>query len=183
MKRVNKISMVVLKILEVAHWIGSVSMVVAFILSLMGSAAMRNAVGLSGAQGDTMLNTYGFEVSITDNAGAPNLQAVALFALGAVFILALMAMILRNAYLIISKSNNTTPFQKDNTRMVREIGIFAIAVPVVALIMSCIIHLIFGGGIETSVRFDSAVIGIVALALSNVFAYGMELQNDVDGLL
>lgn len=183
MKKVNKISMVVLKILEVVHWIGSVSMVVAFILSLMGSAGIRNVVEFSGAEGDTMLNTYGFEVSFMDNAGMLNLKAVALFALGAVFILSLMAMVFRNAYLIINKSQNTTPFQKDNIRMVREIGIFTIAVPIVALIMSGIIRLVFGDGIETSVRFDSAVIGIVALALTNVFAYGMELQNDVNGLL
>lgn len=183
MKGISKISMVILKILEVVHWIGSVSMIVAFILSLAGNAGIRNAVEFSGSEGDTMLNTYGFEVSFIDSTGVPNLKAIALFALGAVFILSLMAMVFRNAYLIIKKSKNTTPFQKDNIRMVREIGIFTIAVPIIALIMSAVIHLVFGDGIETSVRFDSAVMGIVALALTNVFAYGMELQNDVDGLL
>lgn len=183
MKKVNKISMVVLKILEIGHWIGSVSMLVAFILTLMGSAGIRNTVDFSGAEGDTMLNTYGFEVAFMDNTDAVKLRAIALFAIGAALILFLMAMVFRNTYLIIKKSQNTTPFQKDNIRMVREIGIFTIAVPIIALIMSNIMHLVLGDGIETSVRFDSAVIGIVVLALTNVFSYGMELQNDVDGLL
>ena len=30
---------------------------------------------------------------------------------------------------------------------------------------------------------ESAAIGLVVLALSRYFAYGMQLQNDVDGLL
>lgn len=183
MKSMNKIFMVILKILEVMHWIGSVSMIAVFILSLTGSAGIRNIAELAGAEGDTMLNTYGYEVSFTDNTGTLSLKAIALFAIGSVFILSLMAMVFRNAYLITKKSRHTTPFQKDNIRMVREIGIFTIAVPAIALIMTCVIHLVFGSGIETSVRFDSIVIGIVALALTNVFAYGAELQTDVDGLL
>lgn len=183
----NKISMVVLKvvlkILEVAHWIGSISMIVLFVLSLLGNAGIQNIVELSGVEGDTMLNTYGFEVSFVDNLGSLSFNAIALFAIGAVLILSLMAMVFRNAYLIIKKSKNTTPFQKDNVRMVREIGIFTISIPVISLIMSVIIRIVLGDAIETSVRFDSIFIGIIALALTNVFAYGMELQNDIDGLL
>lgn len=182
MKMANKISMVVLKILEIAHWIGAVSMIVAVVLSLLGNAGLEHMVDFAGAPGATF-TVYGFEVSCLDLARAPELKAVALFAVGGTLIFALMAMVFRNAYLIIRSSQDTTPFQKDNIRMVREIGIFTLAVPVVALIMSWIIRLAFGGGIETSVRFESAVIGIVALSLSNVFAYGMELQTDVDGLL
>lgn len=184
MKVANKISMVVLKILEIVHWIGAVSMIVAVVLSLLGNAGLERMVDFAGAVGgDAAFTAYGFEVSCVDLARAPDLKAVALFAVGGTLIFALMAMVFRNAYLIIRRSQDATPFQKDNLRMVREIGIFTIAVPVVALIMSWIIRLAFGGGVETSVRFDSAVIGIVALALSNAFAYGMELQSDVDGLL
>ena len=183
MKSINKISMVVLKFLEVAHWIGSISMIVVFAFSLANASVIRNIVEMSGLEADAALITYGFEVSVIDKLGALNLKAVALFALGSVFIIALMAMVFRNAYLIIKKSKNITPFQKDNIRMVREIGIFSIVIPIIALIMSSIIHFVFNSEIETSVRFDSIVIGIIALALTNVFSYGIELQNDVDGLL
>ena len=114
----NKISMVVLKvvlkILEVAHWIGSISMIVLFVLSLLGNAGIQNIVELSGVEGDTMLNTYGFEVSFVDNLGSLSFNAIALFAIGAVLILSLMAMVFRNAYLIIKKSKNrlSTPIHE-----------------------------------------------------------------------
>lgn len=183
MKTINKISMVLLKILEVVHWIGSLSMIAALLLSLTGAAGIRSLAEMCALEGETAFNTYGFEVSFIDNLGAVNIKAIALFAFGAVLIMAFMAMVFRNTYLIIGKSKNATPFQKDNIRMVREIGIFSIAVPVIGLIMCIIIRLALGDIIETSVRFDSAVIGIVALALTNVFAHGMELENDMDGLL
>lgn len=182
MKSINKISIAVLKVLELVHWLLGISMIAVFISSLSGAAWIKNLLGATMSETDPSLTTYGFEVSVIDGQGMLNLKAAALFALGAVFILALMAMIFRNAYLIIKKSNNTTPFQKDNVRMVREIGIFSIAIPVIALIMTCVIHLAMGD-IETSVRFGGVVTGILALALTNTFAYGMELQNDEDGLI
>lgn len=183
MKIVNKISLVSLKILEISHWIGSISMIVLFVLSLSGFGGMQNIAQLSGLESKSLI-TYGFEVSVINNYGVLDFKAAAMFAFGAIFILSLMAMIFRNTYLIMKKSENTTPFQKDNIRMVREVGIFSIAIPIIALIMSCVIRIIAGAdSIETSVRFDSLFIGIAAFALTNVFSYGMEIQNDVDGLL
>ena len=103
---------------------------------------------------------------------------------GAVLILALMAMIFRNLNLIIKKSEGTTPFQPDNVRMFREIGIFSIAVPVVGLIMSIITRLVLGAeAAEVSNNFSGLVIGIVVLCITQFFAHGIELEKDVDGLL
>ncbi|MCI8497508.1 MAG: hypothetical protein HFE85_04585, partial [Clostridiales bacterium] len=99
-------------------------------------------------------------------------------------IFSLMAMVFRNLYLIVKKSEDTTPFQKDNIRMLKEIGIFSIAVPIVGLIMSIIIRLVLGvDTVETSVRLDGFVMGIIVLCLTQFFAHGAELEKDVDGLL
>ena len=68
--------------------------------------------------------------------------------------------------------------------MIREIGIFSIAVPVVGLIMSIIAKLVVGVDVlDTSVSLDSFVMGIVILALTNFFAHGAKLEKDVDGLV
>ena len=103
----------------------------------------------------------------------------------------LMAMIFRNVYLIFKTaegetkfSQGKTPFQKDNIRMVREIGIFCIAIPVVELIVSVIARIVLPVGVvETSVEMTGVFMGLVVLCLSQFFAYGMELQEDVDGLV
>ena len=81
-------------------------------------------------------------------------------------------------------SKGATPFQHDITRMVREIGIFYISVPVIGLIMSVIARMVIGyETAEISMSLSGLISGILILCLSQVFSYGMELQKDVDGLL
>ena len=95
-----------------------------------------------------------------------------------------VAMIFRNLHLIFKKSENSTPFQKDNVRMMREIGIFAIAIPVIGFIMSVITRLVCGVDFaEISIDMGGISMGIIVLCFSQFFAHGVELENDVDGLL
>lgn len=184
MKTTNKIFLVLSKIAEIAHWIGAVSMIVLFALSIAGMYFPAQILDSGISENDAMLSTYCFEVSAINNSGEVNITAFIYFSIGAAIILSLMAMVFRNTYLIIKKSSNSTPFQKDNIRMLREIGIFAIAVPVVAFIMTLIIRVLTGNdSIETTARMDGLMTGILIFALTNVFAYGAELQEDVDGLV
>ena len=105
--------------------------------------------------------------------------------------LGLMAMICRNIYLIFKTtagqtkfSQGQTPFQPDNIRMVREIGIYLIAIPIIGLIMSVIARLAMSGvEIESSMDMHFIMVGLVIICLSRYFSYGMELQNEVDGLV
>ena len=107
-----------------------------------------------------------------------------LFGIGATIILTLMAMVFRNLSLIFKKSENSTPFQKDNIRMMKEIGIFSIAVPVVGFVMSVITRIAVGAeAAEISVSQSGIVMGIIVLCLTQFFVYGAELEKDVDGLL
>lgn len=54
----------------------------------------------------------------------------------------------------------------------------------VCLVMSIIARLFIGVEVaELSVNLDSLLMGVVALSLSQIFAYGTQLQEDVDGLL
>ena len=36
---------------------------------------------------------------------------------------------------------------------------------------------------RVTIRFDGLVVAFIILALSHFFTYGMEIQNDVDGLV
>lgn len=68
--------------------------------------------------------------------------------------------------------------------MMREIGIFAIAVPVIGLTMSTIARLVLGvDHVETSVNMSGIFMGIIVLCLTQFFVHGSELEEDVDGLL
>lgn len=185
MKKLNTLGKVITKILEVFHWVGVALMLAAIICSV----AAPNLVGYF-VDFDTKeccganLEVYGFEVNAPVVDGKIDTATFVIFGIGSVIILALMAMVFRNLNKIFKKSENTTPFQKDNVRLVREIGIFAIAIPVIGLFVSFIARLVIGSeAAEISIDMSGIFMGIIVLCLTQFFAHGVELENDVDGLL
>lgn len=186
MKRMNKLGMVITKILEVFHWVGAGIMAAASVCALVKKPEwLKFFVGFDGKDCcGANLEVYGFEVNAPMTKGNVDMTSFFLFGIGGILILCVMAMIFRNLSLIFKKSQNATPFQKDNVRMMREIGIFAIAIPVIGLIMSVIVRLV--SGVETaeiSIDMGGIIMGIIVLCLTQFFAYGANLEKDVEGLL
>lgn len=191
MKSVNRAAIILTKILEVLHWFTAAVMAVVLIASAASANWLEEILQKgSGTLGDT-LATYGFEMNVLYSDGKINMTAILLFSICAVIILSLMAMVFRNVNLILKTtlgktkfSKGQTPFQKDNTRMVREIGIFFISVPVISFVMSVIVRAVLGvDNAEISVDFQNLIIGIIVLCLSQSFAYGNELQEQADETL
>ena len=184
MKQLNNATKIVARILEIAHWVGAVLMIAVAICAKAAPQQLGHFMDIDTVGAEGKVSAYGFEVTLTNSTGQINMTTLLLMAIGAVIIFALMAMVFRNIYLIMKKSENASPFQKDNVRMVREIGIFSIAIPVVGLIMSVITRLAVGvDATEVSVNLSGFFTGIVILSLSQVFAHGVALEQDVDGLL
>ena len=177
MKRINKLGTVITKILEVFHWVGTALMAAATVCSVAAPQWVGYFVGY---EADAELDVYGF----TMEAPAIDSSAFLLFGICAIVILALMAMVFRNMNLIFKNTEKTSPFHKDNIRMLKEIGIFSIAVPVVGLAMSTIMRLALGvANVEISVDTSGVFWGIIVLCLTQYFVHGAELEKDVDGLL
>ena len=185
MKGMYRLGTVVTKIMEVFHWVGVALMAAATVCSVAAPQWMGYFVGIDGKECcGADLKVYGFEVNAPIVEGAVNMTSFFFFGIGATLILAVMAMVFRNLHLIFKKSEHTTPFQKDNIRMMKEIGIFSIAVPVIGLIMSAIVRLV--SGVETteiSIDMGGVFMGIIVLCLTQVFIHGAELEKDVEGLL
>lgn len=184
MKKIGTVTMVVTKTMEILHWI--VAGLAAALAVCCGVAGdwLKGILESGVSEYGNSLKTSGIEFVVADANGNVNMTGVMLFAICAVITLGLMAMVFRNIYLVVKKSRTESPFCKDNVRMIREIGIFSIAVPVVGLIMSIIAKLVVGVDVlDTSVSLDSFVMGIVILALTNFFAHGAKLEKDVDGLV
>ena len=184
MKGLNKIVKVIAKVLEIVHWVATGLMVAVAICSAAAPQWLGYFIDINALSGETEASVYGFEVALANSAGEVNMTTLLMFAIGSIIIFALVAMIFRNIYLIVKKSESGSPFQKDNVRMLKEIGIFSIAIPVIGLIMSTILRLAVGVDmVEASVNLDGFVMGIIVLCLTQFFAYGAELEKDVDGLL
>lgn len=184
MKGIDKAARIMAKILEVSHWVGAGLMAAIGICAVTVPQRLKYFLDVNALKQEREISVYGFEVAAADSAGEIHMTALLLFSIGAVLILSLMAMVFRNLYLIIKKSEGTTPFQKDNIRMLREIGIFSMVIPVVSLIMSTIIRLAVGvDAVEISIHMDGFIMGIIVLSLTQFFAHGAELEKDVEGLL
>lgn len=181
--KINKLAMALSKITEILHWMGVLLMLALAIYSVIAGTQLGGILemGIRG-QGVT-LSTYGFEVTVLDGSGALDMKLFLGFSLTAGMILSLMAMVFRNVYLILKKTENATPFQKDNIRMVREIGIFSISVPMLGMFASFIMRLAAGPDIDVSMRMSGLMMGLIVLCLTQVFARGAALEKEVDGLL
>lgn len=185
MKGINKLGKVVAKILEVFHWVGAALMLSATVCSVAAPNWVKYFVGFDAKDCcGANLTVYGFEVNAPVVNGKVDMTSFFIFGIGAVIILAVMAMIFRNLHLIFRKSENSTPFQKDNIRMMKEIGFFAISLPVIGFIMSIIVRLITGvETAEISIDMGGIFMGIIVLCITQFFVHGVELEKDVDGLL
>ncbi len=185
MKGIVGIAKVAAKIAEIVHWVGAALMAAATVCSLAAPEWVKYFVGIDARECcGAELNVYGFEIIASVENGAVNMKTVFLFGIGAVIILSLMAMVFRNLYLIIKKAEVSTPFQADNIRMLKEVGIFSIAIPVVSLIMSIVCRLVLGAdAVEISVNAYGFSMGILVLCLTQFFIHGAQLEKDVDGLV
>lgn len=190
MKHIDKITLVTAKALELLHWCAAACAALVFVGALAARDALRSFLEQGMPAFGGSLSAYGFEVAAGAD-GAVSMAAVALFCAGAAAILSLMAMVFRNLYLILRTakgqtwfSKGCTPFQPDIIRMLREIGIFSVSVPLIGLGMSVLIRLIAGvDSVETSVNLSSFAMGLLVLCLTQFFTYGAALEQEVDGLL
>ena len=188
MKGLSKTAMIIARILEVCHWVGTGIMAVLLVCCAVSKDAAFKMIAGDPSGEDVI---YGFRFSITNAAGEIDPASLTVFAVAGVILCALMAMVFRNIYLIIKTSRGetkfsrgATPFQPDNIRMLKEIGIFSIAVPVVGFVMSVVGRLVVGPEFaETNVDLSGLVMGLIVLWLTHVFAYGAELEGDAEGLI
>ena len=185
MKGINKLASVVTKVLEVFHWVGVGLMAAATVCSAVAPGYIGYFVSLDTKECcGAVLDVYGFEIHAAVTNGTVDMTTFLLFGIGATVILLLMALVFRNLSRIFKASEDDTPFRKENIRMLREIGYFSIAVPVVGLIMSIVVRLVIGAeAAEISVGQGGIFMGIIVLCLTQYFVYGAELEKDVDGLL
>ena len=189
--KLNKVVTVFSKIAEICYWVGTALTTVIVIGLISGHDGIVSKLSDVDLAVEQELTAFGFSISTVDGAGHVVRGSYVIFFLTMIFMFVLMAMICRNIYLIFKTtagetkfSKGQTPFQPDNIRMVREIGYFLLAMPAVGLIMSIISNILYHTiEVESAMDMHFVAVGLVVICLSRFFSYGMELQNDVDGLV
>lgn len=193
MKKLNKAIIIISKVAEVLSWIGlAAAIVMCFIIGFRGTTISSFFVKDLGNGILTDMRSGGFSIFPVNSTDADLCFKCLMTLFISIFFTSFAtAMIFRNIFLIFKTAEGktkfaegTTPFQKPIIRMVREIGIFCVSIPIINLIISIIAKAVMGAdAIETSVEITVLVFGLVIIALSQFFAYGMELESDVEGLV
>lgn len=194
MKTLYSFTQVVAKIIEVLCWV-----MLGFVVALLGisffSPDWLQSFPVQSGANNVDLSTNGYSITVFGSDGQPIILAVRMFAIGAIPIIGLMAMVFRNVYLIIKTmrgktwfSKGDTPFQNDVTRMVREIGIFLLAIVVVGFVFSFIAKIVLDANgmpdaVNSSLNLETVVLGLLMLCLSSAFSQGETMQKEVDGLI
>ncbi len=189
MKTLGKVSTVLARIIQIFLWIGAAGSLILWIMLLIDPQRL-----ISVYPGDTLfpqsLNLIGFDVMV--NSLSEGIQALRWMLPIFAVICSESAMIFRNLSLILAQlhtmegeafGQDNSPFTPDIIRMVREIGIFAISIPVIELVSSWILRLVLGTDVEISVSLTSVVFGLSVLYLSSIFSYGHTLQQETEDLV
>lgn len=182
-----KFCLVLSRICEIGFWIAAVALAIVFIVEALLPQLMP--VSVDSLLESTPLNVLGIEIeSVSAHTLRPALLLLCSFG---VIISTLYAMIFRNVSLIMKKlnlvrgqalSSENSPFQPDVIRMVREIGYFAIGIPLVTMIGQWLVSIPFRES-SMSVSFSTIALALVVLTLSQIFSYGAGLQREVDDLV
>lgn len=186
----SKAVCLIAKILEIASLTVAVLYAAFFVLNFALPTFTDKVVTCFASETGGELSVNGFDILAVED-GIISKSAVLAFSLAGFFSMLCKTMIFRNVNLIIKTaagktwfSKGETPFQKDISRMVREIGIFYIIIPVLETIISAIFRPIIGmETAEISVRMEGILTGIIIIVLSRIFIYGEKLEHDVEGLV
>ena len=179
--KLRNITAVIAKVIEVISWVGAACIAAGMLLLVICRDKIIEAYnnGYIDTQNLTVRNgnAEAFVQSITSGKGF-------LFFIPFIVVLVLSALIFRNIYIIFQKSNNASPFSTENVTRIKRIGYYALAIPVSKIVMYMAFVVCAGvKDFELSVSLSEVAFGLVALCLAQYFAYGAELQREVDGLL
>lgn len=95
--------------------------------------------------------------------------------------LILNALIFSNIAKVFS-TGKKSPFSEENVNRIKNVGYFALAMPIANLIIPTI-GLLFKANAFVGFQLSDFLFGFIALCLSQFFAYGASLEKDVEGLL
>ena len=181
MKGKAKAGYVLARIAEVFMWVTAALTVVSFLAVLIAPEAVTAMSG-AGVKVVVMSGALG-RVDVMDPDGTLNRGLYLLYTAAGTVELALTALVFRRIWQIIKLSWASTPFQRPVVDKVKQIGWLFIASPLVTMAVGLVNFLIRWPNISVKVDASDIITGVIVLALSQVFAYGVKLEDDVEGLL
>lgn len=184
MKGISTAAKILTKILEVVHWVATGLMSAVAVLSVAAPQYLKYVMDVESLKTAQELSVYGLSVTAANSAGELHYPTLLLFAIGAVLLFVLVALVFRNLHSIIKNAETSTPFSAENIQRLKKIGIYCILVPLVGFAVSTIIRIVAGAdSTEASMDQTGVIMGVIVLCLTQYFIHGAQLEEDVSGLV
>lgn len=190
MKGKAKAGYIFIRVLEALHWLGAALCLGMAVCLAVAPDWFSSLPGMSyEPEGEALyyqMVQYGFLGGL--NMVATSLTGFdtglqALMMAGDAVTSVLGALTFRRIGEVIKVCQAGTPFQKPVVRKVRQIGWLVIAVPLVTVAVSFLSYVLCWPGYTFQVDVSGIITGVIVLALAQIFAYGVKLEDDVEGLL
>ena len=177
-KKINilNIGKLVSKILEIICWMGVAALLFSVITGIFNPQWMTQNMFA-----DSGLTMNGVEVHLNENA---TLASIIIILLGGVAGFVTLGILFHNMHKVLTCAVQGEYFTAGNITRIERIGWLSILMPIIGFVTSLLAKL-FGGpdALEISIDLTGLVMGILVLCLSQFFAHGVKLENDVDGLV
>lgn len=186
MKGKAKAGYVLAHIAEVLMWLCAAMMAISFFVGIIDPEAISvmSDTGAAGAKVYVpMVSGALGQMEIMNSDGTLHQGLYLLYTAAGAAELALTALVFRRVWQIIKLSWASTPFQQPVVKKVKQIGWLFIAVPLVTVAVSLVGFVALWPEYSFVVDVSGIVTGVIVLALSQIFAYGVKLEDDVEGLL
>lgn len=186
MKGKAKAGYIVVRVLEALHWFGAA---LCLFMAVSLTLAPDWFFSLYEPEGEIMsfqMVQYGFmgglNMVITGQTGLDaGLQA--LMAVGSAVTSVLGALTFCRLGQVIKICHGSTPFQEPVVDRVRRIGWLVVANPLVTVAVSLLSYVMSWPRYSFQIDVSGIIMGVIILAMSQIFAYGVKLEDDVEGLL
>lgn len=167
------------KCIQIICWIGAAMLLFVAVASLFNADwTTQNLI----SEGGVTVN--GVAIAVNDPAGKGVHVAMLVAFIGGIVGFVLESMIFGNMHSVLKTAQSGSPFQPANVKRIEQIGYLSIALPVLGFVITTLCKLVGGpDALEISIDLTGVVMGLLVLCLSQFFAHGVQLENDVDGLV
>ena len=182
---INQFAKVITKVIEIAHYVACGLMFLATVFALVAPQLLKYVIAFEGSECcGVSLSVYGFSLTASYVNQKIDTLTFVLFGIGATAIFFITALIFANLNKLFQNSQNDTPFKVENVKILNKVAIYSLIIPIISAIICTIAKLVISpesGDMMTSM--GGFITAAIVFCLSGFFARGVQLENDVDGLV
>lgn len=179
----TKAAAIVSKIIQIVYEITAICFLVGAAFILVNPGDLKAEPGKAFSLPVGGLNFSSSTVNLYSVNGTVSIAGVVLYLLYGCLNAAMFALAFRNVHRVLHSSQSESPFRMENVRLLRHSGFLFFGTVIAQFLFGLLGLLVRNMSVGVTVDMSGIVTGILVLCLSQIFAQGVQMQEDIDGLV